>query len=501
VVRQLVPPEQPGRRPRDEAAGFNWNTALLEHVIESDKSAADWRRIYSQRPSPLEFWYRQSSEPLTAITFHNDLLTPGLVTPDDPPPLMSGMTHVELDHQGRLAYFETIPRQKLAAPLPAAPVDWTPLFTLAGLDIAQLTSAEPLLTWLAASDTRAAWTGTWPDGGRPLRVEAAALGGRPVAFIASGPWHKPPRMTEPSESRDNVIVTMLFVITFGILGGAGVLARKNLRSGRGDLQGATRLAFCMGGILMSVWFCQVHLAGSLGLLAMFLLAICTSVFYGVLLWAIYIALEPYIRRHWPQVLVSWTNLLAGRVTDPVVGRDVLLGTALGVGWTLLVRVVDRWSGDSELSIYPGATELLTGMRSTAGLILQGVPYAMRNVFFYFFLLFILRVVLRRQWLAAVVFAGLFAFLSAFGNDGNPWLNAAVAFVYFGSGAVVVLRWGLLSYAVGIFISELLLKLPATLDSSAWYFGNMLAIVALTVALAAWGFYTVVPRSTASRVPA
>ena len=133
--------------------------------------------------------------------------------------------------------------------------------------------------------------------------------------------------------------------------------------------------------------------------------------------------------------------------------------------------------------------------------LQGVPYAMRNVLLYFFLLFLLRVVLRRQWAAAAAFAGLFALLGALGNDGHPWVNAAVGLVYFGTGAVVVLRWGLLSYAVGIFVSELLLKLPATLDSSAWYFGNMLTIVAIAVALASWGLYTAVPRQVAPRTPA
>ncbi len=95
--------------------------------------------------------------------------------------------------------------------------------------------------------------------------------------------------------------------------------------------------------------------------------------------------------------------------------------------------------------------------------------------------------------------GLFGLLGALGNDGNPWLNGAVAVLYFGSGAVVVLRWGLLSYAVGIFLAELLLKLPATLDSSAWYFGNMLTIVAVAVALASWGLRTVVPRSNPGRV--
>ena len=59
-----------------------------------------------------------------------------------------------------------------------------------------------------------------------------------------------------------VIVTVLFAITFGILGGAGFLARKNLRSGRGDLQGATRLGVCMTAVLMALWVCKVHLVGS-----------------------------------------------------------------------------------------------------------------------------------------------------------------------------------------------------------------------------------------------
>ena len=65
----------------------------------------------------------------------------------------------------------------------------------------------------------------------------------------------------------------------------------------------------------------------------------------------------------------------------------------------------------------------------------------------------------------------------------------MGFTYFGTGAIVVLRWGLLSFAVAHFVTALLLSLPATLDTSAWYFGNMLLLVAVVVGLAAWGFYT------------
>ena len=217
-------------------------------------------------------------------------------------------------------------------------------------------------------------------------------------------------------------------------------------------------------MLLGLWLCQVHLVASIGLLAMFLLAVCTSVFYGVLLWTIYVALEPFVRRHWPHVLVSWTNILTGRVRDPVVGRDVLFGAALGVAWVLMLRGSDLLTGGETFASFPGNTDVLTGVRGTAGVVLERAPYAIRNVLFFFFLLFVVRRVVRSQWGAALIFAGTFALLSALGNDDHPWVNALISFLYFGSGAFVVLRWGLVSFATGLFVSELLINLPATVDT-------------------------------------
>ena len=72
---------------------------------------------------------------------------------------------------------------------PAA--NWQPLFTAAGLEPARLQPTEPLWTWLGTSDSRFAWTGTWPQSTRPLRVEAAALRGKPVGFALRGAWDVP----------------------------------------------------------------------------------------------------------------------------------------------------------------------------------------------------------------------------------------------------------------------------------------------------------------------
>jgi hypothetical protein len=40
------------------------------------------------------------------------------------------------------------------------------------------------------------------------------------------------------------------------------------------------------------------------------------------------ALEPYLRRRWPERIISWNRLLAGEFRDPLVGRDILIGSLL-----------------------------------------------------------------------------------------------------------------------------------------------------------------------------
>jgi hypothetical protein len=47
---------------------------------------------------------------------------------------------------------------------------------------------------------------------------------------------------------------------------------------------------------MAIWLTRSQLAPSLGTFAMFIIAVCTSVFYRALIWTIYIALEPSVCR-------------------------------------------------------------------------------------------------------------------------------------------------------------------------------------------------------------
>jgi serine/threonine-protein kinase len=483
-ARDLLPKLGYPADPYDDFAALDWYDSFFNWAGANDKPA-NWRSIFSQEPSVLRFSYRTSPGPMTASEFHTDLLTPGIVTGDDPPLTSAGMTYMQLDQHGHLMYFEARPPQRLEPSKDSAPPDWTTLFTAAGLDATKLQPTEPLWTWLATSDTRAAWTGEWPVSGRPMRVEAAALRGKPVGFFVSGPWSHPWRTTEPEAGYFTSWVFLLqLALLAAILVGAPLLARMNLLRGRGDRKGALRLAAFIFVVHIAIWACESHVIGSAGTLGMFLIAVCTSTFAAVLVWTAYLALEPYVRRNWPTTLISWTSLLSGRMSDPIVGRDVLTGMLAGMTLQVLGQIANGW-----FSTRPslGSTDVLMGLRANIGVLLHQVPYAVRNCLFFLFLIFLLRVAVRNQWVAAAGFAVIFTALSA--RPGEHLLfNIAVGFVMQGVMAVVLLRWGLLA-AVLCYWSANVMDIPITTHTSAWYHSYAVGVLILLAGLAAWALRT------------
>ena len=398
----------PGLHRADQAYGFDFDTGVFDDIHKQSHSP-DWRTVLPQRPELLRFWYRQSADALTALMMHDDLLTPGLVDEDDPPFEETGALRLELDARGNLVRMERMPDQKLKPETAAASQepDWSPLFAAAGLDLAQFQKAEPLWTSLEASDTRAAWTTDKP---RPLRVEAAALRGQPVYFQLIRPWTTPDRAPNDSPQGSNSInLIIVTAIAATCLGAGAWLARRNLSKGRGDQRGAFRLAVLVFAAQMLLWLTRSHMNASAGTLGMFFIAVATSAFYGLLMWTLYLALEPYARRRWPHALISWASVLIGRVKDPVVGRDVLVGCALGAA----VPVIGMLEGvvTRRMGIWtPGLpfVRLLMGVRGNLADFLVNIPQGIRVALFFFMLILILRAVLRNAWLAGAVFVALWS---------------------------------------------------------------------------------------------
>ena len=474
--------------PADTAYEYYWNSSYVSYVQSNDKPAPRWNDVLRGRPLPLQFWYRQSPYPLTGFEFHDDLLTPGVVDTEDPPPILSGMISLRLDAQGRLLYFDRIPDQTLPPAAGNLAPDWGPLFAAAGLDQTQFKSTESVWTWLATSDTRVAWTGTWPGGTRPLRVEAAALRGKPVAFSLIGPWTAADRMPKRQSSNSDRGQFIIFVgISLAISIGCVLLMRRNVKRGGGDEAGATRLGVWVGFVQIGLWLFHSHLNASFATFGMFLVALATAIFYGFVVRTMYLALEPHVRRRWPQTMISWSAVLTGHWRDPIVGRDVLAGSALAVA----VKVINQIANMALAGTDPpdlGPTDVLLGIRSTLAIYFRSIPHGIRDTLLFFFVIFMLRVLLRNQWLATAGFMLIFSALQYF-QSGNPIEDSIASLVVYGLVAALVLRFGLLALATFIFVNLVVSYSEPTTSTSAWYFGYDVLMLASVLALAAWGFHT------------
>ena len=126
---------------------------------------------------------------------------------------------------------------------------------------------------------------------------------------------------------------------FGFFVTAAVLACLNLKKGRCDRKGAWRIMGAVFLLAMIHWlftashvvaFWEFHLmAKGVGW------ALVLATLFGLL----YLGVEPHIRRHWPDSLISWSRLHARQFTDPLVASHIIAGiTAI-----LVAEVAYSWS--------------------------------------------------------------------------------------------------------------------------------------------------------------
>jgi hypothetical protein len=476
-------------KPVDSAYGFNSNTDFGEYV-EKNQKTPNWDEVIAGRPTMLEFWYRQSPKYMSADSYYDLQFTPGILQEEDPPPTVSGMINMDLDPKGRLIQFQAIPPQKDEPSTSAAQPDWGPLFAAADVDPAKLKGAQPQWNSLAAADARAAWTGTWPGTTFPLRVEAAAWHGKPVYFALVGDWRKPWRMVaaDSSEERKQKLSQIIFLALLSAMLVAGaLLARRNYRQGRADREGALRLATVMFVLEVLMWLCRSHFVLGLDTFGSMMLCIAAGLLSGGMTWVLYLALEPWIRRRWPHAIISWSRLLSGQLRDPLVGRDILLGVAFGATWMLIIGLgyiaLARAGAAPQLS----STDYLLGGRKALGQWLSQVPVSILVTLEFFFLLFGLKVILRKDWLAAPVFVGIFVALKGL-QSSHLLLDFPVVVVIYVILVLIVFRFGLVPLVVGAFTVDMLVNVPFTADFSVWYASTTLFALLSVVALAVWGFY-------------
>ncbi len=472
-------------RPASEAFGFDYRLDPLRYLARLPGSP--WPRLAKGRPAVMRFWYRSSPAPLAPHEI-NDVIR---VRQNDPPDDVPGMRTVLLDPQGRLISLQAVPPQLADAAAPAKAPDWSVLFQAAGLDMNRFQPAAPQWTPSVAFDTRAAWRGSFPEAPEiPLHIDAAAFQGKPVYFLIAGPWSKPATPEQASGDQKPPGEVVYIVLQLIVMIGSIPFARYNLRLGRGDTRGAVRLGlFCLA-IGLLVWVIGgTHVPG-VKESDLFFMATMRALIGAVSVAVTYISFEPFVRRRWPQTLISWSRVLAGTFRDPLVGRDVLVGTAVGIVLALIQAggsLVYRLASGPALRI--GIHQaVLSGGRNMLGEALFLINDALYKGLGILFLIFLARAVLRTQWLAAagvtLALAGIIAL-----NEPNPLIGWPINILFFGLMVLTLMRCGLLAMVLALFITTFAGFFPLSTDLSVWYASEIVFTVLVVLAIALFGLRT------------
>jgi hypothetical protein len=453
------------------ASGMSISRDWANYVAANHTEAERWNRLRVTRPETYIFWYRTSPRVLRPIG--DTLPIEGL----NPPLNIAGMTLVVLDPVGRLSEFHGVPGPQqdvnVAAP---PPTNWNALFEAAGLSLSAFKPATP--TWRPAVfvDERQAWEGVLPEPpGLPVHVEAAATAGRPVFFAITGPWSRSQRTAvappQPLMARITSAITALVMPALIVL--AAVLARHNVKLGRGDRRGAFRAATAVFALLIGAWMLGNYRVGVFAIeVERFFAAVGEALFQAAVLWLAYLGVEPYVRRFSADALIGWSRLLSGNWRDPRVGRDVMIGVVVGVAMTLAYSVhnlIPPLFGRPEpMPIGVDATLLLSSQYAIAK-VLQQLQDAMTSAMLGLGGLVALRTWLKNRWLAAAVAVVCYAgvVMNGMFTPGAPAVDLAIG-VLITAGFVGVLGWaGLLTAIAALATHFILLRSPMTTEFSSW----------------------------------
>jgi hypothetical protein len=346
------------------------------------------------------------------------------------------------------------------------------------------------------ADTRLAWTGTVPElPGSQLRIEAASHRDTPVSFQIIGPWARPNRMVPPPVNRAARIVATIasVVVVPAFLIGGLILARRNLNRGRGDRRGAVHLAALMFALSIGRWLTgAAHFSDVDAEQSRFSVALGAAILSASLYGLLYLAIEPQVRRLWPHLLVTWSRLVSGRWRDPLFGRDLVMGSLMGLTMTLItlghyqLPALFGWPAFAP----PGSVvSTLAGSGAYWSYLLALFSDAIANAMLGGVGITLIRLVVRDARLAYVILTLFASFLAARGQieTGTVTLDIALGVLLVVPVLWVIVRFGFVAGIVAFTVHFLTKDVPTTLDTSRIYFPEGLTVAVLVIVMASAGF--------------
>ncbi len=481
--------------PRYSAQGMRYAPAAKDSLSRADSLAAAKQKPKMKPAQEKQYWRRWSPSSFTTENLHQPS-----ASLTDPPQAYPGSGSVLVDMQGRLLALEVLPPAG-SDTLAARATNWAALLDAAGRDPSRVVAVSPPPAFQAHADTVAAWRLSDSTAAETTLVAAAAAGHviRVETYAGRNALGRLAVQVDDWEQDVQAWINLLFFTVIPVVGSI-FLARHNLRARRGDIRGA----FVVGISIVILYLLDHLFATNVGEAGLFLIlygatgsmALGHALIHGVTMALAYLAIEPYVRRLWPSVLVSWARLVAGRLKDPIIGRDVLIGVALGATSRLITLATQGLERNLGLSVIPGrlSSDLLDTMISAPQIMAQ-VAFSLAIGFLsateFFTLLVIFRFVLRNNRLAIVATLLFFALVSLDYSSKAIGMNAITNLLVGVAALAIALRFGYVAAIVSIFVGGLADSLAWSLDFSSWVAPQTMFAWGIVLALLGYGFMTAV----------
>ena len=174
--------------------------------------------------------------------------------------------------------------------------------------------------------------------------------------------------------------------------------------------------------------------------------------------------------------------VAGRWRDPLVGRDVLVGTMVGV---VVAAIITLTAADGKVAVLDLAA--LAGIRQQAAAMALAVTASIFRSFSLLLLALLLLMAVKRRPVAGMLAGALMGVAIAVQQP----VPAPVVVLGFTLGFMAhgwcLVRYGYVCLAAAMFANWMVAIHPVTHDLGLWYAGSWLAAAAILAGLSVWAY--------------
>ena len=186
-------------------------------------------------------------------------------------------------------------------------------------------------------------------------------------------------------------------------------------------------------------------------------------------------------------------MIGGRFRDPRVGRDVLVGIVAAIGVAFLrfayYLLPPLFGGPAPAPHASIDFAFLFHARDALSALLSMPSVALNRTMLITLTFVVMRIVVKRTWLAAIIAGGIYSFLVP-GETGTDQvvLNTAFTIAVSALYMAVLVRFGVLAMAVAFLTNAVLTQGALTADLSKVYASTSVWLLVLVGGFAVLGFY-------------